>query len=364
MSSKNQPDDKPGNLLQYHKRRRQVPLDPKRAGRELARAGNLGVLTVESRRCLQTLAAYRAPKSSMPFPRSRCAAVLVALFVGRKGDLYVLLSRRSATLRTYAGDTSLPGGKVDPTDKSLEDTARREAFEEIGLPRDRRKVPFLCTLEPFLAGNQLIVTPIVVLILDNTLQPILNHSEVTSLFSHPLASFISSTPPFPAEPEMIEVEYHTYYDYDWDGPSIRISNGEGETEVLQNRQVRMHRFMTGREAGGIKPVFGLTAGMLIHAARIGYGKEPEFEVNPPTAPTMEQRLAWGAVKPGSLIKDALLEENIDVDWNKLRKLAGIEENSRSKNILHLKPVGSGSSWRNVIWRSADHGRGKRYESKL
>jgi 8-oxo-dGTP pyrophosphatase MutT (NUDIX family) len=40
------------------------------------------------------------------------------------------LLRRSATLRTYAGDTSLPGGKVDPEDKSIEETARREAFEE------------------------------------------------------------------------------------------------------------------------------------------------------------------------------------------------------------------------------------------
>jgi len=58
---------------------------------------------------------------------------------------------------------------------------------------------------------------------------------------------------------MVEVEYHTYYDYDWDGPPVRLSNGKGETEVLQSRQVRMHRFMTGREAGGIKPVFGLTA---------------------------------------------------------------------------------------------------------
>lgn len=95
-------------------------------------------------RCLRNLAAYQAPKQRMKFPRSRCAAVLVALFVGRHGDLYVLLSRyvghiehvqyayaelmcsvasRSSTLRTYAGDTSLPGGKVDLEDRSIEDTA-------------------------------------------------------------------------------------------------------------------------------------------------------------------------------------------------------------------------------------------------
>jgi coenzyme A diphosphatase NUDT7 len=37
------------------------------------------------------------------------------------------------TLRTYAGDTSLPGGKYEPDDRTLEDTARREAYEEVRL---------------------------------------------------------------------------------------------------------------------------------------------------------------------------------------------------------------------------------------
>lgn len=32
---------------------------------------------------------------------------------------------------------------------------------QIGLPLDYKKVPTLCVLEPFLAGNRLIVTPCV-----------------------------------------------------------------------------------------------------------------------------------------------------------------------------------------------------------
>lgn len=63
-----------------------------------------------------------------------------------------MCSRRASGLRTYAGDTSLPGGKWEPTDRSVEWTAvstwlgpvlssfvlvvdvigqRREAFEEV-----------------------------------------------------------------------------------------------------------------------------------------------------------------------------------------------------------------------------------------
>lgn len=44
-------------------------------------------------RCLRNLTAYRPHKPKFPYPRSRSAAVLVALFVGRMGDLYVLLNR-------------------------------------------------------------------------------------------------------------------------------------------------------------------------------------------------------------------------------------------------------------------------------
>ncbi|KDQ63951.1 hypothetical protein JAAARDRAFT_682725, partial [Jaapia argillacea MUCL 33604] len=252
-------------------------------------------LKEESQLCLRNLAAYRPPRTKLRFPRSRCAAVLVALFVGRMGDLCVLLSRRSSTLRTYAGDTSLPGGKVDPEDRTIEDTARREAFEEIGLPMDKSKVPLLCTLEPFLAGNAVIVTPVVVLILDNTVRPILNASEVTSLFSHPL---LSSEPPFPNDPESIELRYHTFEEYNYHGkPPGRI---------------RMHRFLTGREAGGVKPVFGLTASILIRVSTIGYAQEPEFQVSSPDQPTMEERIVY-ALRHDANLLEAQRQEGLDPD---------------------------------------------------
>jgi len=45
------------------------------------------------------------------------------LFVGRKGDLYVVLSTRSGELRTYANDTALPGGKYEDGDEDEEGTA-------------------------------------------------------------------------------------------------------------------------------------------------------------------------------------------------------------------------------------------------
>lgn len=35
---------------------------------------------------------------------------------------------------------------------------------QIGLPRDKDKLPLLCVLEPFLAGNEVLVTPCALLL--------------------------------------------------------------------------------------------------------------------------------------------------------------------------------------------------------
>ncbi|KAK7038466.1 mitochondrial Nudix hydrolase 15 [Favolaschia claudopus] len=313
MSDKSAP--KPLNLKEYHR--------PKRIKLGVAR---IPPLSAESKRCLKNLATYRPRRSKFPHPRERSAAVLVALFVGRLGDLYVLLSRRSSTLRSYAGDTSLPGGKVDPEDRTIEDTARREAFEEIGLPRNKLKVPLLCILEPFLASNNLIVTPVVVMILDNTLRPILNAAEVASLFSHPLSSFLSSTPPFPTESELVEVPYHTTNDGLFPGPNDEMYPS------------RIHRFLTGREAGGIKPVFGLTAAILIKAAAVAHAPRlPDFEVMPPGALNSEARIAW-AVYSSSVFRQAYEQEGLRIDWNLVARIAGVKEptSAPSEETKHVR----------------------------
>ncbi|KAJ7225070.1 NUDIX hydrolase domain-like protein [Mycena haematopus] len=347
MSDKSAP--KPLNLREYHR--------PKRLKLTDAR---IPTLSAESKRCLKNLAAYRPRKPKFPFPRERSAAVLVALFVGRLGDLYVLLNRRSPSLRSYAGDTSLPGGKVEPEDRTIEETARREAFEEIGLPRNKLQVPLLCVLEPFLSSNHLIVTPVVVLILDNTLrarlalhfarlplksdtvfgtpQPILNTSEVASLFSHPLSSFLSSSPPFPTESELVEVPYHTTSDHAYLGPNDEIF------------PTRAHRFLTGREAGGIKPVFGLTAAILIKAASIAHApRVPDFEVMPPGAQTLEARVAW-AVYSSPTFREAYVREGIRMDWKAVARLAGVKD-TRITGIIEERESTTRESSARHRWRA-------------
>jgi 8-oxo-dGTP pyrophosphatase MutT (NUDIX family) len=65
--------------------------------------------------------------------------VLVPLFLAA-GEPHAVFTRRRADLRRHAGEISFPGGRRDPEDADLKDTALREAEEEIGLPRSEVRV--------------------------------------------------------------------------------------------------------------------------------------------------------------------------------------------------------------------------------
>jgi peroxisomal coenzyme A diphosphatase NUDT7 len=64
------------------------------------------------------------------YPTTKLAAVLVLLYE-RGGKLRVLLTTRSKFLRSHPGQTALPGGKADYTDRYITTTAvsTRSIFE-------------------------------------------------------------------------------------------------------------------------------------------------------------------------------------------------------------------------------------------
>jgi 8-oxo-dGTP pyrophosphatase MutT (NUDIX family) len=66
--------------------------------------------------------------------------VLVPLFLAVDGEPHAVLTRRRADLRRHAGEISFPGGRRDPEDRDLRETALRETEEEIGLARTEVRV--------------------------------------------------------------------------------------------------------------------------------------------------------------------------------------------------------------------------------
>ncbi|MDN0103713.1 CoA pyrophosphatase [Yersinia bercovieri] len=117
---------------------------------------------------------------------SRHAAVLIPIICRPEPTL--LLTRRSTHLRKHAGQVAFPGGKADPTDSSLIETALREAEEEVAIPASA--VHVLGQLAPLDSSSGYQVTPIVGLVPDNIVFHG-NEDEVAGLFEMPLHEALS-----------------------------------------------------------------------------------------------------------------------------------------------------------------------------
>lgn len=124
------------------------------------------------------------------------AAVLVPLVL--RDDPTVLLTLRSARLKSHAGQVSFPGGRTEG-EETPEQTALREASEEVGL--DPALPEVLGRLPPLLTGTGFLVTPVVGLLRPPfTLQS--DPAEVEEAFEYPLTCLLD-----PAAPQRREQEF-------------------------------------------------------------------------------------------------------------------------------------------------------------
>ncbi|MEJ0028253.1 MAG: CoA pyrophosphatase [Rhizomicrobium sp.] len=109
------------------------------------------------------------------------AAVLLPLILHR--EPHVLLTQRTDSLTRHAGQVAFPGGRVEPKDISLVETALRETQEETGIE------PAFVTVAGFLdayeTGTGFAILPVVGILSEGfALAP--DASEVASIFEVPL----------------------------------------------------------------------------------------------------------------------------------------------------------------------------------
>lgn len=116
------------------------------------------------------------------------AAVLVPV-IERKGEASVLLTLRTDSMPTHAGQISFPGGRMDSGDTSLVETAYREADEEIGLgPEFIEEVGFLTD---YVTSTGYRVSPLVAVIREGfTITP--DRNEVADVFEVPLGFLMNA----------------------------------------------------------------------------------------------------------------------------------------------------------------------------
>ncbi|KAL2270918.1 hypothetical protein VTJ83DRAFT_289 [Remersonia thermophila] len=332
-------------------------------------------LNAASAAAISRLRAYKPPPFPLwdRLPLSRRAAVLLLLYADRRGDLRVVITMRAASLRSFSGHAALPGGKADSLDETPYQIARREAYEEIGLPLDDGKLPppfrieHLCYLPMNLARTEIVVRPCVALLHTGdgrapsplaspsparqqqprqqspplttedqssppspspysspsspsssspspstsrtpktgvSLIPRLDAKEVAAVFSAPFHNFLRESdeiPPAGAKAlppgKWYEGNWTTWNDHSWRMHFFYVPvNNQKVVKPHVSKADRLATLSSSSENGNPAPaqeqngadgddeetrykVWGMTARILVDAATIAYGEQPEFEHN-------------------------------------------------------------------------------------
>jgi 8-oxo-dGTP pyrophosphatase MutT (NUDIX family) len=167
------------------------------------------------------------------FPRTpgedvRFAGVLVLLYPDNEA-LCTVFMQRPDYIGVHGGQISFPGGKQEPSDENIVQTAMREASEEIGV--DTSRISVIGTLTPlFIPVSNMLVTPVVGWAKE---KPVFKQraEEVVFLFDASIKKFLDPAiikiKPIQIRGEMIEVKY-----FDYEGKIIWGATAMILTELL------------------------------------------------------------------------------------------------------------------------------------
>ena len=147
----------------------------------------------------------------VPGKNVRVAAVLILLYP-YKGSIHTVFMQRPDYDGVHSGQISFPGGKKEPEDEDVVQTALREAYEETGV--DNTKIRVIGTLTPlFIPVSNMVVTPVVGWIDE---KPVFNHQpeEVVFLIDADIEILLDPaivrTKPLEIRGETFEVKYFDY----------------------------------------------------------------------------------------------------------------------------------------------------------
>lgn len=125
------------------------------------------------------------------------AAVLLPLILD-DGQPRLVFIRRSEAVSRHPGQMGFPGGRREQEDQSLEATARREADEEIALPREQPEI--IGRLDDIHTVTGYVVSPFVSRIPAAEYRP--NSPEVAEVVTLPFPAFLQD--------EVYEAEWHDH----------------------------------------------------------------------------------------------------------------------------------------------------------
>lgn len=157
---------------------------------------------------IQKTLSGRTPQR-LSIPGFTSAAIIIPVFE-IDGEAHLLLTLRTDTVMHHKGQVSFPGGAREEQDASLEQTALRETYEEVGIPPEM--VSIIGQLDDFPTITDFMVTPYVAAI-PYPYPHRINTDEVAELVEVPLELFLSDRAFEIKEKTYRGVTYPVYYYY-------------------------------------------------------------------------------------------------------------------------------------------------------
>ena len=143
------------------------------------------------------------------------AAVLMPLTV-RDGEFHLVLTHRADELENHSGEVSFPGGRAEPEDNTLVETALRESYEEIALHPGDVEVFGALTEMPTITGFEIVSFAGE---FESPYELIANPREIETVFAAPLSVL--------ADPDIHRLEHR-----EWGGETYPVHFFEYDGHVI------------------------------------------------------------------------------------------------------------------------------------
>ncbi|WP_022941810.1 CoA pyrophosphatase [Psychromonas hadalis] len=132
---------------------------------------------------------FSSPKKQRSLDQNLKKAAVLIILVERRDGLHIILTERALHLRHHPGQVSFPGGKYEPRDLTLQQTARRETEEEIGI--DAKFINMIGELPALNTTSGFEVFPFIAFV-DSQFILKIDAQEVKSVFEVPLSFLLEN----------------------------------------------------------------------------------------------------------------------------------------------------------------------------
>lgn len=146
--------------------------------------------------------------------KPRKAAVLALFYPDKENKTRFLLTERATYNGAHSAQISFPGGKIEKNDTTLENTALRETYEEVGIPLNDIKI-VRKTSNAYIPPSNFLVTPFIG-VLKSTPKFIPNE-EVAEVIEVLLTDLLD-------ENNLTSVEMETSYMKNIEVPCFKLNN--------------------------------------------------------------------------------------------------------------------------------------------